>query len=125
MGYRLDVTLGISFLSHEALIAFASAQRATGNEQIREALKEYCITHHADGCIMWAKFEGVKWYPDYADVIAHNKLLTDAGEAGYATFRDVKWGVNLSETDNDDIIFDLFGIERRLITPEPGMKLGE
>jgi hypothetical protein len=133
MGYRSDIALGISFPSHDALIAFASAQRITGDERTREALKEYFITHHRDGCVLWAQFESVKWYPDDPDVMAHNKLLTAANDAGYRTFTaeigeavgDIKWEVRWADTYSSDAIYELFGIERKLITPEQGKKLGE
>lgn len=133
MGYRSDIVLGISFPSHDALIAFASAQRITGDERTREALKEYFITHHRDGCVLWAQFESVKWCLDDPDVMAHNKLLTAAGNDGYTTFiagigedfADTRWEVSWADTYSSAAIYELFGVERKLITPEQGKKLGE
>lgn len=101
MGYRSDVLLGIAFPNTDAMIAFASAQRVTGDEHTANAIKRYGVTHMSadwgEGVVMWAYFGGVKWYEDFPDVAAHRHLIDAANEEDYSTIM-IEIGEETSDT---------------------------
>lgn len=129
MGYRSDVALGIAFPNSEALIAFASAQRVTGDKYMQEALKEYRVTHMSsgfgEGVVLWAKFEDVKWYSDYASVQAHENIIANAELLDYSTIHvelgeeidDIKYEVNHGEKSDEGILYECFSVSRQITQP--------
>ena len=129
MGYRSDVALGIAFPNSEALIAFASAQRVTGDKYMQEALKEYRVTHMSsgfgEGVVLWAKFEGVKWYSDYEDVKAHQRIMENARLLEYSTveieigeeINDVRFEVNQGEKSDEGMLYECFSVSRQITQP--------
>jgi hypothetical protein len=130
MGYRSDVALGISFPNTKALISFVSAQRVTGDKHMQEAIKEYRITHMSSGfdvgLVLWTSFEDTKWYPDYEDVKAHERILANAKLLYYSTIfieigeeiNDIKYEADEGSESDVGILYDCLGVSRRLIQPD-------
>lgn len=130
MGYRSDVALGIAFPNSEALIAFASAQRVTGDKYMQKALKEYRVTHMPSaalgGVVLWASFEDVKWYSEYQGVQSNEQILANAKLLDYSTIfieigeelDDLKYEVDEGSKSDVGILYDCLGISRRLIQPD-------
>ena len=129
MGYRSDVALGIAFPNSEALIAFASAQRVTGDKYMQEALKEYRVTHMSSawegGVVLWASFEQVKWYSDYSDVKAHERIIDNAATLDYSTVKievgedldDVKFEVDYRDKSDGGMLYECFNLRREIEQP--------
>ena len=129
MGYRSDVLLGIAFPSTDAMIAFASAQRVTGDEYTAEAIKRYGVTHMSaewgEGVVMWAYFGGVKWYGDYPSVKAHRRLISAAYEEEYSTIvielgeeaGDIKYEVDHRDKSDGGMLYECFDLVREITRP--------
>lgn len=129
MGYRSNVLLGIAFPNTDAMIAFASAQRVTGDEHTANAIKRYGVTYMStdwgEGVVMWACFENVKWYPDYPEVAAHTRLLQKAIEEEYSTITievgeetsDTKYEVEHRDKSNGGMLFECFDLVRKIERP--------
>ena len=129
MGYRSDVALGIAFPNSEALIAFASAQRVTGDKYMQEAITDYRITHMCSawegGVVLWVKFEDVKWYQDYEDVKAHQRIMENARLLEYSTveieigeeINDVRFEVNQGEKSDEGMLYECFSVSRQIMQP--------
>lgn len=77
MGYRSDVVYAIRFKSKEHRIRFMAAQALDPNIK----LEDFKLVH--DDCVL-LHYEAVKWYEDYDDVKAHQRLLADAKSQGCA-----------------------------------------
>lgn len=129
MGYRSDVVLGVAFPNTEALISFVSAQRITGDKHMQEAIKEYKITHMSsgwgEGVVLWASFVGVKWYPDFEDVKAHEQIIDNATTLDYSTVKieigedldDVKCEVDYKDKSDGGMLYECFNIRREIEQP--------
>lgn len=129
MGYRSDVLLGIAFPNTDAMIAFASAQRVTGDEHTANAIKRYGVTHMSadwgEGVVMWAYFDSVKWYDDYPEVAAHTRLLRKANEEDYSTIMielgeeagDIKYEVDHRDKSDGGMLYECFGLVREITRP--------
>jgi hypothetical protein len=130
MGYRSDVLLGIAFPNTDAMIAFASAQRVTGDEHTANAIKRYGVTHMSadwgEGVVMWTYFEYVKWYTDYPEIKAHELILEAAREAEYSTiftevgeeYADVKYEVEHRDKSDGGMLYDCFNLVREIDRPK-------
>lgn len=75
MGYRSDVAYAIRFKSREHRVRFMAAQALDPNIK----LEDFKLVH--DDCVL-LHYEAVKWYEDYDDVKAHQRLLADAKTQG-------------------------------------------
>jgi len=123
MGYRSDVVLGIAFPNTDAMIAFASSQRITGDEYINTAIKRYGVTHMSaewgEGVVLWTYFEYVKWYTDYPEIKAHELILEAAREAEYSTifYADVKYEVEHRDKSDGGMLYDCFNLVREITRP--------
>lgn len=135
MGYRSDVALGIAFPNAEALIAFVSAQRITGDKYMQEALTEYQVTHMCSawsgGVVMWAHFEGVEWYPDFEHVQAHKRIIENASLLEYSTVEaeigeemdDTRWEVDHKDKSDAGMLYECFDIHRVINKPNTSEEL--
>lgn len=129
MGYRSDVLLGIAFPSTDAMIAFASAQRVTGDEHTAEAIKRYGVTHMSadwgEGVVMWAYFDSVKWYGDFPEVKAHRRLISAAYAEEYSTITielgeeagDIKYEVDHRDKSDGGMLLECFDLVREITRP--------
>ena len=78
MGYRSEVAYAIQFKDADALKEFVGLHAI--NEDTREALNE-CELSNDDQPALLFKAEDVKWYDNFEEVQAHNKLLDSVDEA--------------------------------------------
>ena len=129
MGYRSDVTLGISFPSAASLIAFVSAQRITGDNHMQEAIKQYRVTHMSSawkgGVVLWVSYEDAEWDPRYEYVRAHEQIIANAKLLDYSTvfveigeeINDIKFEVDDKDKSDGEVLYECFNISRRITQP--------
>lgn len=129
MGYRSDVVLAYQFDDKNDLVAFATKLKLSSDSAEREAAKEYRYTRYKYGRIdattyvMYAQFEGVKWYDGYRDVashmIIHDKALRLAGTL-YLRIGEETDDIEVRESGYDQcveyVLPDLFSIARSIHT---------
>lgn len=131
MGYRSDVTIGMSFKDKGSLTAFLSYVRL-GDMMPPEELAHYKVIDAGEvGVLLYASFLDVKWYDNFPDVKCHNNLLGMAKESGAGTafirvgeeYNDIQYEIDMAEVDLD--LYDLFGVSRHLIFPEVGASVSD
>lgn len=119
MGYRSDVAYVIKFESFEKRNEFVALMLAKNNGDITQAIGE--VKHdYKDNPIITFECTDVKWYPDYADVQAHERLYKDAHELFEADYRFLAIGEDGAETfdvsDNNGGMYDYIYAVHRLAT---------
>ena len=85
MGYRSDVAIGMAFPDKDALVRFVTSARFKGDEHINSELAEYGVTVYDSMALLHVNFADVKWYDNYPDVDAHQRLLALATDMGAGT----------------------------------------
>ena len=132
MGYRSDVALGVAFPSVEALIAFVTKVKLSGNMLPSEwGWYRVTKTDGGDGALLHATFHDVKWYENYPDVQCHLALIGQAEDDGLdrafvrigEDYADVE--VSIYEENSHADLYSFFGVHRGLIAPEGGEPLVE
>jgi hypothetical protein len=99
MGYRSDVAVGIVFADEAKLKDFALKVVAFQPDNVRKALKEYCVPIEGVGRLISGYFESTKWYDSYEEVQGHIRLQELAREHGAGTAF-----LRLGEEDDDNEI---------------------
>lgn len=117
MGYRSDVAIAIAFENTDKLVAFVAEIRLSGDEEEVKALDGFDV---AGERVLFYTANDVKWYDSYADVQAIEGILEDAKQRGLPTYRGV---VGEDYDDDDSLLWDMFGLERSLRTPQGGVSL--
>lgn len=112
MGYRSDVAYVIKFDDIETRDNFVTLMLAKNNKHITEALDE-CEYRYEDDPVITFEAQSIKWYTSYADVKAHNLLLTLAvdiyGEEKGGRYRFISIGEDGAEDcDENDSVGDLY-----------------
>lgn len=106
MGYRSDVEIRIGFRSVDEMNGFIAAialrePEADGMEPPwcpRKVLfEEFSVS--TEHCVIYASYESVKWYDNFADVQAVERLMTLATELSGAMYKFVRVG-----EDSDDLV---------------------
>jgi hypothetical protein len=125
MGYRSDVLIAIAVKSKKDLLGFATEIRLGGDAEQIKALSEYKVTN---GRVLFARFEGVKWYSAYPDVLSHMGILVKANEKGLPTcficLGEEDDDIVVKFTNDDDyVLSDLFAFSRSIIGPTEGEPL--
>ena len=118
MGYRSDVAYVIKFESFEKRDAFVALMLAKNNGDITQAISE--IKHdYKDDPIITFECDDVKWYPDFADVQAHEYLYKQAHELFDADYRFLAVGEDGAETfdeaDEHGTLYDYISTVHRKI----------
>ena len=119
MGYRSDVAYVIKFESFEKRDAFVALMLAKNNGDITQAISE--VKHdYKDDPIIAFECDDVKWYPDYADVQAHEYLYKQAHELFDADYRFLAVGEDGAETfeeaDEHGQLYDYISSVHRIET---------
>jgi hypothetical protein len=138
MGYRSDVAVGIVFADEAKLKDFALKVVAFQPDNVRKALKEYCVPIESEGRLISGYFESTKWYDSYEEVQGHIRLQELAREHGAGTAflrlgeEDDDNEINFMEPDEwltDDnegledmmqVLYDNFQFERKIDCPQGG-----
>jgi hypothetical protein len=113
MGYRSEVAYVIRFRDKEQLDTFIGVQLCKKDEHITQALGElHQIQTTQTEQYLYFYAQEVKWYDDYPDVKAHQKLLEDAVEDYEETaslfIRCGEQADDLEEDGNGDDCWDLY-----------------
>lgn len=98
MGYRSDVAYAIHFPDQASLIGFAASIRLGGDEYELGALKECCVTPFNGAVYLTLWGEGWKWYQSYPEVMAHERIMEKAYEAGHS-YRFIRIGEGDTDTE--------------------------
>ena len=138
MGYRSDVAVGIVFADEAKLKDFALKVVAFQPDNVREALKEYCVPIEGGGRLISGYFESTKWYDSFEEVQGHVRLQELAREHGAGT-AFIRLGEEADdnetdflepdgEQDDDDdklmemmqVLYDNFNFVRKIDCPQGG-----
>ena len=116
MGYRSDVAYVIKFKSFDDREAFIALMLAKNDGDIRQAVNETKHDYKKEPLITFEEND-VKWYEDYADVQAHERLYKDAHELFEADYRFLAIGEDGAETfdevDNNGGMYDyIYAVHR-------------
>ena len=105
MGYRSDVAYIVQFESLPERDAYAAAIRIGADQDMQEALTECELP--TDRAAITFRAEDVKWYEDFPDVKAHQRIYRNATDkddphAFKSIFRSVELGEDGAEVIEDD-----------------------
>lgn len=119
MGYRSDVAYVIKFESFEKRNEFVALMLAKNNGDITQAIGE--VKHdYKDNPIITFECTDVKWYPDYADVQAHEYLYKQAHELFGADYRFLTVGEDgaeeFDEVDEHGQLYEYISTVHRIDT---------
>lgn len=105
MGYRSDVAYVIKFDDIQTRDAYVTLMLAHDDPLVRQAIEE-CEYNDSRDPVITFRQDGVKWYPDYADVRAHNFVYTNAHELGMGSYRFIGLGEDGAETFEAEDLHD-------------------
>jgi hypothetical protein len=125
MGYRSNVCLAIAFKNSDQMIAFVTEVRLGGDEEKITALNEFQVTAER---VLFYSANNVKWYDESDDVKAFEGFLRTAKERDLATCRiivgeDYEDCVCDFVIGDDDILYELFSLNRSISSPSDGVAL--